>query len=159
MASGPPLCERSPPATPPSYNISRRPGLDIDDRCPIEGVSPNHVPPGPSAPCRCRPCACPRISPTEGPYPTPSSGASPSTLPKPSDIFSHCWNQCSARLIPLQDWDAPLVAGVHPERSERTSKAGRQSCQFCLLWEVSVTLLRTRERLTFPPGQRRFISR
>ena len=56
---GPPLCGGSAPATPPANNMPRRPGVAICDGCPIECVQPDHVPPVPSDPRRCRPCACP----------------------------------------------------------------------------------------------------
>ena len=39
--------------------MPRRPGVDIRNRCPVERVSPNHVPPVLSNPHRVRPCACP----------------------------------------------------------------------------------------------------
>ena len=47
---------------PPLNNMPRRQGVDIGDRCPIERVQPNHVPPVPSNPRRGRPCACPRTT-------------------------------------------------------------------------------------------------
>ena len=43
--------------------MPHRPGVDIGDRCLIEGVQPDHLPPVPSDPRRCRPCAYPRTLP------------------------------------------------------------------------------------------------
>ena len=43
--------------------MSHRPGVDIGGGCLIESVWPDHVPPVPSDPRRCRPCACPRTLP------------------------------------------------------------------------------------------------
>ena len=54
-----PCAGAPPPQRPRSYNLPRRPGIDIGNRCPIERVSPKHLPPAPSNPCRGRPCACP----------------------------------------------------------------------------------------------------
>ena len=42
-----PCAGAPPPQRPPSYNMPRRPGVDIGDRCPVESASPNHVPPVP----------------------------------------------------------------------------------------------------------------
>ena len=54
---GPPLCGGSAPATPPL--LPTRPGVDIGDRCLIEGVQPDPAPPFPSNPPGDRSCACP----------------------------------------------------------------------------------------------------
>ena len=61
---GPPLCGGSAPATPPlNHAVPHRPGVDIRNRYLFERVQPDHVPPVPSEPRRCRPCACPRTRP------------------------------------------------------------------------------------------------
>ena len=43
-ASALPCAGAPPPQRPLSYNMPRRPGVDIRNRCPIESVAPNHVP-------------------------------------------------------------------------------------------------------------------
>ncbi len=58
-----PCAGAPPPQRPLSYNMPHRPGVDIGDRCLIEGVWPTHVPPVPSDPRTCRPRACPRSRP------------------------------------------------------------------------------------------------
>ena len=50
----------APRNSPPLNNMPRRQGVDNGGRCPIERVSPNHVPPVPSNPHRGRHKACPR---------------------------------------------------------------------------------------------------
>ena len=42
-----PCAGAPPPQRPLSYNMPRRPGVDIGDGCPTERVSPNHAPPVP----------------------------------------------------------------------------------------------------------------
>ena len=54
-----PCAGAPPPQRPLSYNMPRRPGVDICNRCPIEGISPFRVPPVPTNPPRDRSCACP----------------------------------------------------------------------------------------------------
>ena len=54
-----PCAGAPPPQRPPSYNMPRRPGVSIRNRCPVERVSPNHVPPVLCIPRRRRPCAYP----------------------------------------------------------------------------------------------------
>ena len=53
-----PCAGAPPPQRPLSYNMPRRPGVDIRNRCPVERISPNPVPPVLCIPRRCRPCAC-----------------------------------------------------------------------------------------------------
>ena len=55
---GPPLCGGSAPATPPlNHAVPHRPGVSIRNRCHVEGVQPDPVPPVPTDPRRCRPCS------------------------------------------------------------------------------------------------------
>ena len=67
-----------PPQRPLSYNIPRRPGADIRNRSLLEGVQPDHVPPGPM----CRPCACPGTRPNSRLPPNGQAGRLHSVSPK-----------------------------------------------------------------------------
>ena len=85
------------PRNAPPNNIRRRPGVDIRNRCLIERVQPDHVPPVPSDPRMCRPVACPRTLPKAGKQPQPPPALIPRQTGPPPNL------RCTLRANPLDD--------------------------------------------------------
>ena len=104
-----------PPQRPPLNNMPRRQSANIGDRCPIERVSPNHVPPVPSNLRRGRPCACPR---------TPSNQRTPAwRLPCVSPIAGKQFQPLLA-FFPRQTVPTPKL-GCTRRRVQSTNVSAR----------------------------------
>ena len=107
-AVGPPLCGGFPPATPPpSYNMPRRQGVDIGDRCLIDRVSQIHVPSVPACPCRGGPCACPGTPSNQPPRDRAGPGTCPESLQESAETLA------ATAMTSPPDFSHPKF-GVHP---------------------------------------------
>ena len=103
-----PCAGAPPPQRPLSYNIRRRPGVDIRDGCLIERVRPDRVPPVPSDPRRCLP-SHPRLTNS-----TVRPGTRTASRQKAVNRSRHRWHRFPARLFPPQIRDAPPKSDLSP---------------------------------------------
>jgi len=91
-----PCAGAPPPQRPLSYNMPRRPGVDIGDRCLIEGVQPDHVPPVPSIPSIGLPSPPPQLTdPTVRPSLAPALRLAQRRLTTPATAGTDSPPDCS----------------------------------------------------------------
>ena len=123
---------------PPKHAVPHRPGVDIRNRCLIERVQPVHVPPVPSDPLMCRPCACPRTRPNYGLHRTARPRACTASRTKTVNSSSHRWRRFPARLFPSQIWDAPVSSQLCRAFREVCYTACRRlTVHFRWIWRAS----------------------
>ena len=100
--------------------MPRRPGADIRNGCPVESVSPDHVPPVPD-PISLRqnlgtlssPLCLPWTPQINGLAVKARLGGRPPSLLKPVNSSSHRWHEFPTRLFPPHIWAATrALAGL-----------------------------------------------
>ena len=119
-----PCAGAPPPQRPPSYNMPRRPCADIRVWCPFERVSSTQIPPVPSNPCRCRPCACPRTHANLRTLRYVPAWRLPSVSPRAAKPFQPPPPWISRQTLSPQIWNAPSPSGTSKNWGALSSTSG-----------------------------------